>query len=230
MSKVFGGSKSQSTSSNRAYGQLSSTFSPVAGQTANANNLVMQLLGGDNSGLEAYKTAVNSDFELDRGLGAINSSSAGRGVLRSGARDKAAAEFQTNLGNRYADNYIQKLLGVGQQGLQAGGIIAGAGQVGESSSKSKPGIGKFLGQVVAGAAMSDRRSKKDIVRIGTYGDIGLYLFNYLKDSDNMPLRIGVMAQEVEEFYPEALGPYTYDGYMTVDYDVLKESIEQKEVT
>lgn len=226
MSSIFGGSKSKSKSYNRSYDQLSGLLSPLISQGTRANDAVFALLGGDSSGFDAYKNAINADFEIDRGIGAINSNSAGRGVFRSGARDKAAGEFYANIQNRFADNYMQRLLGISGQGLQASGVVAGAGQVGESSSRSKPGIGGFLGGLGSTVAASDKNCKKNIVRIGTLGEIGIYLFNYIHDEDEEPLRVGVMAQEVKESYPDALGPVTIDGFMTVDYGKLKEAVEE----
>jgi hypothetical protein len=44
-------------------------------------------------------------------------------------------------------NYIANMLGLGQMGLGAGGLIANAGQTSKSmqESKSKPGLGGLLG-------------------------------------------------------------------------------------
>lgn len=141
MSKIFGGSKSKSRNTNNSL--ITSTFQPLLGQAVSANNQVNTLLGGDATGFNKFKDAVGYDFELMRGMDQIGSASSGRGVFRSGARDKALAEFGGNLNNRFAQQYIQSLLGQSGQALGAGQLIAGAGQ--ESSSRSKPGIGGFLG-------------------------------------------------------------------------------------
>jgi len=64
---------------------------------------------------------------------------------------------------------------------------------------------------------SDRRLKRDIVRLGTTeGGFGLYSYRYLWDDQ---VRTGVMAQEVIERRPDAvvLGD---DGYYRVDYGKL----------
>lgn len=75
------------------------------------------------------------------------------------------------------------------------------------------GVGQ-LGVAAYGAGMfSDRRLKRDIVRIGSIGDIPLYAYRYLWDRVR---RIGVMADEVP---PHALGPRVF-GFQTVNYQAL----------
>ncbi len=49
-----------------------------------------------------------------------------------------------------------------------------------------------------------------------HGEIGLYAFRFFGEDKQ---RICVMADEVAEHYPEALGPMV-DGYATVNYDRL----------
>lgn len=225
MSSIFGGSKSKSSSSNRAYDQLSSAFSPMFGQATGAANQIQALLGGDSSGFNAYKDATGFNAMTEQGSRGITNNAAAKGLLRSGASGKALVNYGNTMQNQYAGNYIQQLLGLGGMGLQAGGLVGGAGQTSTSTSKSKPGIGGFLGQVGAGIATSDPRSKKNVNEIGTYGDVNLYTFRYKTDENNSPLHVGVMANEVADKYPEALGPVTDTGYMTVNYDKLKELVE-----
>jgi hypothetical protein len=75
------------------------------------------------------------------------------------------------------------------------------------------GVGQ-LGVAAYGAGMfSDRRLKRDIVRIGSIGDIPLYAYRYLWDRVR---RIGVMADEVPV---HALGPRVF-GFQTVNYQAL----------
>ena len=148
MSSIFGGSKSKSTNKNNSL--VTNALSPLLGQAVSANNQVSSFLGGDSTGFDSFKDAAGFDFELMRGLDQVGSASSGRGVFRSGARDKAIQEFGQGISNRFAQSYIQSLLGQGQQGLSAGGLIGQVGQ--ESTSKSKPGIGGFLGGAMSGGA------------------------------------------------------------------------------
>jgi len=64
----------------------------------------------------------------------------------------------------------------------------------------------------AAFALSDRRLKSNIKRIGTHKlGIGIYKYDIMGRHE-----IGVMAQEVEKVMPEAIGRHQ-TGYMMVDY-------------
>jgi hypothetical protein len=152
MSKIFGGSKSKSESSNRSYDELLSAYRPLINQATGANQSALALLGGDSTGFDAYKDATGFDFELQRGLGALQSDAATRGIFRSGARDKAIMEYGNNLQNSYAQNYINSLLGISGQGLQAGGVLAGAGGRSTATSSSNRGLASLIGGAGALAA------------------------------------------------------------------------------
>lgn len=70
---------------------------------------------------------------------------------------------------------------------------------------------------------SDRRVKEDIVKIGQHRiGVGIYRFRYKKPYAEMygnGRRIGVMADEVAEKYPDAVSRNS-DGYLSVDYGQL----------
>ena len=220
MSSIFGGSKSRSRNTNRDV--ITNAFSPLLGQAVNANNRANAFLSGDTSEFDAFKRGAGYDFELMRGMDQLGSSFSGRNVFRSGARDKATAEFGANINNRFAQQYLNSLLGLSGQSMGAGQLVAGVGQ--ESTSRSKPGIGGMLGGVASGIASnpaifaSDERLKKNIEKIGeTSEGLGIYRYDYI---DGYGPYVGVMAQEVAELKPEALGP-TVAGYMTVDYSKIE---------
>lgn len=213
MSGIFGGSKSKSTNTNK--GVVTNAFQPLLGQAVDSNNKVNAFLGGDTTGFGKYKDATAFNFDLFRGVDNLGSQFAGRNVFRSGARDKAIQEFGTDLQNRYAQQYLQTLLGQSGQALGAGQLVAGVGQ--QSTSKSKPGIASFLGQAGAGIAASDERLKTDITPVGVNLD-GLTVYQYRYKGDDKVFT-GVMAQEVAEKRPDALGPKV-NGFMTVDYSKI----------
>tara|TARA_E500000331_G_scaffold357289_1_gene418527 strand:+ start:486 stop:1526 length:1041 start_codon:yes stop_codon:yes gene_type:complete len=78
------------------------------------------------------------------------------------------------------------------------------------------------------AALSDRRLKENVVEVGVdqRTALTLYEFNYKKEVGDPNIRYrGVMADEVELVYPEAVGEY--NGFKTVHYAML--GIEMKEV-
>ena len=219
MSSIFGGSKSKSVNTNK--GIVTNAFQPLLGQTASANQSINDLLSGNATGFNKFKDATGFDFEMFRGVDNLGSQFAGRNVYRSGARDKAIMEFGNGLQNRFAQQYLQSLLGQANQGLAAGQLVAGVGQ--QSTSKSKPGIGNLIGGAASLAAASDARLKTDITPVGKTKD-GLTVYQYrYKGSDEV--YTGVMAQEVAAKRPDALGPEV-NGFMTVDYskiDVINRS-------
>lgn len=79
------------------------------------------------------------------------------------------------------------------------------------------GAGLLASQLGPAAALSDRRLKKNIRRIGTHQDlgIGIYSFDYLND---VPA-VGFMADEVEKIRPDAVITLE-SGYKAIDYAVL----------
>lgn len=91
----------------------------------------------------------------------------------------------------------------------------------EAESRSAQGFnqGLFqLGSAGIGAAvlLSDRRLKKNIIRIGTHTlGIGVYLFDYLWDE----AAIGVMSDEVKSVMPNAVLKHP-SGFDMVDYDMI----------
>ena len=123
-------------------------------------------------------------------------------------------------------------LGFGEFGLDAArspfelqaGLLSGGGQhaeaLGALASEKAAGAGGFL------SGFSDRRLKDNITRIGSWGDLSWYEWDWNDKAkevgaDKEP-SYGVIAQEVAELYPQAVG--TKDGYLTVHYGVLTNGI------
>jgi len=111
--------------------------------------------------------------------------------------------------------------------LLSGETMTGT-QTGSSTSKSWDPMGVFSNALNAGGsaaqgasaimtALSDRRLKTDVERIGERPDgLGVYAFRYLWS----PVRhIGVMAQEVLGVKPEAV-VHLPGGYMAVNYGAI----------
>lgn len=154
MSAIFGGSKQSSTSSNQAYPYLRQELSGQVNNGNGANNLIAGLLGtgGDPaaaaSGLQAFRNSAGYQSQLDTGLDAINSNAAARGLLNSGSTLKGLTRYGQELGSSFYDKYLNNLFQQNSQGLQAAGIIGGAGGQSTQKSSSKPGLGGFLGAVL----------------------------------------------------------------------------------
>ena len=113
-----------------------------------------------------------------------------------------------------------------QQLNSAMGILSGTPYESKSTqttSASNTGgstAGQALGTVaslagIAGMFMSDRRTKKNIRKVGALdNDLPVYAFKYKHGG---PTQIGVMAQDVEKVKPEAVG--ALDGIKLVNYDM-----------
>jgi hypothetical protein len=102
---------------------------------------------------------------------------------------------------QYAQNVYNQQVG------SANANTAGLFQLGGA------GLGAYgMMNVAAPLALSDRRLKSNIKRIGTHKlGIGIYEYDIMGRHE-----IGVMAQEVEKVMPEAIGRHQ-TGYMMVDY-------------
>lgn len=99
---------------------------------------------------------------------------------------------------------------------------------GNSQTSTQKTSGGMLGSLLGAAATlgsaaiqkSERRVKKDIVKIGELSDgLGVYQFHYLWSKGGDPKHVGVMVDEVEKLRPWALGP-KIDGVQTVNYGAL----------
>lgn len=164
MSSLLGGSSqshsqqqstSQSNSYNRAYEPLSSAYSPVLGQTAQSGDFMGQLLGmhggtAANDAFQKYLDSTGYKFQMDQGSNAITNNAAAKGLLNSGATLKALNNYGQNMGGQYFNNFLQQLMGYGNQGIQAGQVLSGAGQTASSSSQSAGQSGSNQGSGIAG--------------------------------------------------------------------------------
>jgi hypothetical protein len=225
-----GGSTSDSESGNHAWGPINSAFSPALGYVTSAGNMVQNLLSGSgqNQGLNNFANSSGMEFVRDQGMQGITSSQAARGLLNSGSTLKAMNKFGQGVGSTYLNNYMDNAFKLGGLGLQAGGVMANAGQWSKSHSESEGG-GKqgILPMALQAAAMipglSDRRLKNDVIHVDTLSD-GLKVYEYTIFGRHQR---GVMADEVKELRPEAFRPKIFGGYDGVDYSKIPEVEEPK---
>lgn len=129
--------------------------------------------------------------------------------------------------------------GYGQAGGMAGQMGSNATsmwgaqanhQANMQSNESVGGLLGGLGGAAAGLAklgvFSDRRLKADVQRIGVDERTGLPLYEFAYTAEPGRRYVGVMADEVQERFPDAV-LLDESGFMRVDYDAL--GIEFKEV-
>lgn len=241
MSESQSSSMSQSSGSswNQAYPWLQGAFSPQMGQSAAAGTLLGTLLGfnGQMDQEQAYGLWRNTpgyQFAREEGLRSIDGQKSGAGSFLSGDTLKSLMKYGTGIADQTYGSYMDRLTGQQGAGISIGQMLAGAGDRSEqsasassqSTSKSKDssvstegGLFDAVGKV-AGLFASDRRLKKDIVKIGQLENgLNVYQFTYI---DGVGPCIGVMADEVKNIQPEALGP-TIPGtdYMTVNYGLIQ---------
>ncbi len=236
--------QSSSSSSNTNNGLITSAYGGQMGNGTGASNFLAQLLGVSPGGVAGAANAVGTAANgVATGGGAqagyqnylqnagyapamkamqqgVVGQGAASGILNSGTTAKALQSRGADLNSQYFNNSLQQLSNLSGQGLQAGGLVANAGQ--QSNSTSTGGSPSTLGSVastVGGIAsiFSDRRLKTAIRKIGQFRDgLGVYTFRYIGENNRVR---GVMADEVAKFRPWALGPIV-GGYATVNYGAL----------
>lgn len=208
---LFGGSKQ--TSKNKFADQINTQFSPYVSGGTGAFGRAASILGGGpegNQALQDYYDNSGGNFLLHQGENNVDAFMRARGLGQSGAEMKALENYRSGLVSTKLSDYIGQLLGLSGQGLQAGGLIEGAGQV--SKGTSSKGMGSFIGALLA----SDPRLKTDIVPVGK---LGVYEFRYKDDPTGAVYR-GLMADEVAHVLPEAAGPRV-EGFQTIDLAKLR---------
>ena len=122
---------------------------------------------------------------------------------------KGTTGLSQSLANSIANYNLQA--NQGDSGL--GSIIGAIGKVGEVA-------------VPIATALSDEKVKKNIKKLCEVDGINIYKFDYKEGFENgAKNQIGVIAQEIESIYPQAV---IKDGeYLKVDYSVLPEKVKAK---
>lgn len=139
-----------------------------------------------------------------------------------------AQQFQAELRQRAYQNRLALTGQTSQSGIGLASISGGGirnDQPSSSSTNSKKGIGiGEIGQLAGGigalAAFSDRRLKDDFGVVAvTKSGVPLHVYKYKGEGDNDPLRLGVMADELEQVNPDAVRTHS-SGYKVVNYGAL----------
>lgn len=152
-----------------------------------------------------------------------------------------AVQNQMAPGNAYLGAMQGGIGAIGQgKQIQVGGLsnvlssqTSYANATNQAMNSGDSGLGG-LGSVIGGVAslyssgiFSDPRLKTDVVLVGRDDGTGLNLYEFsYRDDPDMRRYIGVMANEVQARFPDAVSS-TSDGYLMVDYAQL--GVEFKEV-
>jgi hypothetical protein len=194
--------------------------------------------------ISALEQGAGFQAQVRAGEEALLQRASATGGLRGGNIQAALAQFRPQMLQREIETQYGRLggltslgqqsaAGVGTAGMQTGARVAGLyGDVGAAQAGKELAQGQafanvlnlpaqFLGMQYGakvgtpgfGNIFSDRRLKRDIVKIGTRPDgLGVYEFEYIWGGGR---QIGLMAQEVQGVYPDAIGEA--GGYLTVNY-------------
>lgn len=163
---IFGGSSqkskssSQSTSYNQAYPWLQQTYGPQATQGFDATNAYRNLLGLDgpaafNSSFNDYLGSTDYGFKFGEGQRAVTGSNAAKGMLNSGDTLKRLTQYGTDIASQYFEKFLDRLLGLSEQGIKIGQLIGGAGNYSQATStstskgSSTPGLAGLIGSVLS---------------------------------------------------------------------------------
>lgn len=198
------------------------------------NDLTSQLANqGITQGSEAYTKAMddlgrrkNEAFSGAR-LDSVGAGRQEQGRLYTQGMQSREQGFRQNISRRQQlYNELASLMGTAQIGKPTELDVMGPfsqqyqGQVNSVNASNKNAQQQNANTASTAASLaslfSDRRLKKDIEEIGCLlSGLTVYAFRYLWDSADMDKRIGVMAQEVEKIFPDAVGEMY--GFKTVDY-------------
>jgi len=212
--QTYGGTMDAGTAATGAQSALLTGQGDVAGAQQGYNNYLQQ--AGYAPAMKALSTGV------------VGQGAAG-GILNSGTTARALQSRGADLNQSFFNNYLQNLSGLSSQGLQAGGLVANAGQKSTSTGQSQGGSPSLFSQITTGIGQvgqavgavgtaSDRRLKTDIEKIGEMPDgLGIYSYRFRAGVERV---VGVMADEVEKLRPWALGAKFAGGYQTVHYGKL----------
>lgn len=235
--KVFGGGGAKEASKSMdwlkdVYNWGQSSAQPFVTGGTGAFNMMNGLLGvgGTQAQTDAFNNFMNStgmQFLLDEGSKAITGNMAARGLLKSGATAKALTQYGQNLASTKITDMMKMLQGQAELGENAIGAVMGAGsnigstlgQLGQAKAQDKADAwGSLFNLAMSAASLSDRRLKTAVEKVGEFANgLGLYIYRYVWGG---PLQWGVMAHEVAEKQPEALGP-VINGFQTVNYAMLR---------
>lgn len=170
-------------------------------------------MGGNaaNSGVNALNSSINQQGGI---YDIINQGGAGLRDANQASLDneRSKAEYATGNASDYLNNFWNIV----------GSNSWGGTQTGQQTQTSTPstmnvigGIMGSVGSLAKAFALSDRRVKTDIKKVGTLDNgLPVYSFRYIGSPVTV---IGLMAQDVEIDKPEAVKEF--NGIKTVDYEM-----------
>ncbi|AYJ85781.1 tail fiber domain-containing protein [Sphingomonas paeninsulae] len=196
--------------------QTSNQSANLQADTTNASNIQsildrMLASGAQMGNLGATASNLNTaDINNLSKTGAVEQAT-------KGDSDSAAYQEYLRMQGAPMDQYkdLMSILSGTPRDVTTSGTSTGTSKQSGGLLNSLLGAGQ-----IAASAFSDPRLKRDVMLIERKDDgLGIYRYRYVWDDDTAPASIGVMADEVEQLRPWALGPVML-GYQTVDYSKL----------
>lgn len=208
-----------SSSTNVNNDLIKSSYGGAMGQGTAAMGDLSKMLGvGNPNGYNNYLQTAGFAPAMRQLSQNITGQGAASGILNSGSTAKALQSRGAEVNNQFYNNYLQQLAGLSGLGLQAGGLVANAGQQSKSNGGGPSTVGSIASTIGGIASIfSDRRLKRNIELVSREADgLGIYLCRYVWSRTR---RLMVMADEVAKLRPWALGR-RQAGFATVNYGAL----------
>lgn len=141
-----------------------------------ANNLLSSFygLGADpalgQGALARFYESPDFQFALKGGVGALDNSASAKGSLLSGNQLRAVSEYGQGLATQNLGNYLQRIMGVSQQGMGAAGQLGQFGaqqgalgmQLGQLGTNLGTGVSSSIGATTGNAASNLLTSSNNI--------------------------------------------------------------------
>ena len=126
---------------------------------------------------QALQATPGYQFQMNQGVNALDRSAASRGMLMSGPQSQALTQYGQGLANNTYGQYMDRLMGVSQQGLQAGQFGGQASmQAGQQMGQDYLMGGQALGQGIMNAYQGQQQGQQNLMGgLGSLAGIGLGL-------------------------------------------------------
>lgn len=157
----------------RQYNQTRADFAPWRETGASALAMLGNAYGlnGQPRDNSAFFTSPGYEFRRDEGLRAIDRSNAARGLLNSGAADKARMRYAEGLGASEYDSWWNRLAGIAGVGQSATGQTAAMGANAANNISNAH-------QAAGNARASSYANIGSSVNSGINNVLSAYLYNY----------------------------------------------------
>lgn len=162
------------------FADLAKGFDPYVQGGGKAQNQVYNLLGlnGQPQQSEAFgqfQSDPGYQYQLDQGINAVDRSAAARGMTNSGATLKALQKTGQGLADQSYNSYLQRLMGLGQQGQSATAQqvgTVGTGLTGQLNADTQSanmmyGAANTIPQGIIAAQNSQDKGAQNAIDLGT---------------------------------------------------------------